>query len=191
MSPFVRFGNALGAGGMALILAIGFGLQFLQHELPCPICNLQRAGFALCGFGFILNLRFGAHPSHYGLILLSALFGIAASGRQVLLHLFPGSGAYGAPVLGLHLYTWSLILFLAVIGGTALLMMLSGAGRMEHSRSDAQAAARYAGFSRLMASVLIVMTFANALAAFVQCGPVECPANPTSYWLMHHLPFIR
>ncbi len=192
MSPLVRFGNGLAVGCFALILAITFGLQFTLRELPCPLCQLQRLAIVLCGFGFILNLRLGPQPAHYGLVLLSALFGLAVSGRQVMLHIVPGSGGYGSTIFGLHLYSWGVLLFLAVIAGVAVLMVLSGSGRFDHVRSDAQAAAQFTGFPRLMSTLLIVMTLANALAAFALCGPFECPDTPTGYWIEKYLPaFMR
>ena len=77
MGPLIRLGNAAGAAGIATILMVAFGLQFGLNEPPCPLCNLQRAAFVLCGFGFVLNLRFGIQPLHYGLVLLGALFGLA------------------------------------------------------------------------------------------------------------------
>ncbi|MFI5000849.1 MAG: disulfide bond formation protein B [Reyranellales bacterium] len=184
MIGLVRLGNALGALGIASVLLIGFGLQFGLNELPCPLCMLQRVAFVLCGFGFILNLRFGSQPLHYGLTLLGALFGLAASGRQVLLHIVPGTGAYGSPILGLHFYSWALVLFIAVVLGTAFLLILSGGGRLEHDRFDSRIADRFAGFYKFAAYMLILATLANAVASFVQCGPLECPDNPTSYWLL-------
>lgn len=187
MTGLVRFGNALGALGMAAILVAGFGLQFMLNELPCPLCNLQRVAFALCGFGFLLNLRFGGQPGHYGLILLSALFGLAVAGRQTLLHIVPGTGSYGSAIFGMHFYSWAVILFLAVIAGVALLLVLSGAGRVEHGRSESLTAARFRGGARLIAYLLIAVTLANAAATFVQCGPIECPDDPKSYWLLQRL----
>lgn len=186
MSPLLRLGNAAGATGMAIILLVVFGLQFGLRELPCALCNLQRVAFVLCGFGFLLNLRFGAQPLHYALILLGALFGLAVSGRQVLLHVAPGGGAYGSPLLGLHLYTWALLLFLAVIAIVAVLMMFSG--RPEHHNTDHQAALRFRGVYRLAAYLLIAATLANALNSFLLCGPIECSGNPTDYWISKYLP---
>ncbi len=29
--------------------------QLVRHELPCPICLLQRAGLIIAGFGFYLT----------------------------------------------------------------------------------------------------------------------------------------
>jgi disulfide bond formation protein DsbB len=93
MGQLARLGNAVAAAGIAIVLLVAFGLQFGLKELPCPLCNLQRVAFALCGFGFLLNLRFGVQPLNYGLSLLAALFGVAVAGRQVLLHIVPGSGS--------------------------------------------------------------------------------------------------
>ena len=186
MGSIVRLGNGIGATGIATILLIAFGLQFGLNELPCPLCNLQRVAFALCGFGFILNLRFGMQPLHYGLILLSALFGVVVSGYQVVQHLAPGAIAYGAPLLGMHLDTWSLLLFFAVIALVALLMIM--VGRPDHDRSDHQAAMRFRGIHRFAAYLLIAVTLANAASSFAQCGPVECAAKPTGYWISKVLP---
>ena len=187
MPGLLRLGNIVGAGGMALVLLIGFVLQITRNELPCPLCNLQRVGFVLCGFGFLLNLRFGSQPVHYGLTLIGALFGLAGSSRQVLLHIVPGTGAYGSAVFGLHFYSWALILFLAVIAGVALLMILAGAGRVEHARFGAHADEQFGGLSKAAAYFLIIMTLANAVGTFVECGPLECPDNPTTYWLLTRL----
>ena len=191
MQSLVRFGNALGAGGIALVLLIGFVLQLELKELPCPLCNLQRIGFVLAGFGFLLNLRYGPQPAHYGIALLGALFGLAASGRHVLLHVAPGSGAYGSAIMGLHFYSWALLLFLAVVAGVALLLILSGSGRFDHDHRGLLAPPHFTGFAKFMAYSLIVMTLANAVASFVQCGPIECPDNPTSYWLLDRLSIRR
>ena len=41
--------------------------------------------------------------------------------------------------------------------------------------------------ARLLSWTLIVATLGNALATLALCGPIECPDNPTSYWLKAHL----
>lgn len=188
MRELVKLGNLLGAAGMAAILLIVFVMQFRFGALPCPLCILQRVAFVLVGFGFLLNLRFGSQPLHYGLILLGALFGIAASGRQTLLYILPGSGAYGAPIMGLHYYVWALILFSATVVGVALLLVLSGgANRQEREWHGLRRSEPFGGFARAVAWLLILATLGNALATLALCGPIECPDKPTSYWLKAYL----
>ncbi len=99
--------NALSLYGVALVLAAAFAAQFVLHELPCPLCLLQRILFATLAIGPILNIRFGPRPSHYALSLLAAVAGAIASKRQVLLHIMPGDGGYGSALLGYHYYTWA------------------------------------------------------------------------------------
>jgi disulfide bond formation protein DsbB len=181
MVTLVRFGNWLGAMAVAGVLLVAFALQFAQHELPCPLCLLQRVAFVLCGFGFLLNLRFGSQPAHYGVTILSALFGLVASGRQVLLHIVPGDKGYGPPVLGLHLYSWAFVFFAATLLGTALLLLLSP---REVERREGRHALPMGRLSSFAAWLLILVTFANAVASFALCGPIECPDNPTGYWLL-------
>lgn len=107
--------NALSLYAVALVLAAAFSAQLLLHELPCPLCLLQRILFAMLAIGPILNIRFGPRPSHYALSLLAAVAGAVASTRQVLLHIMPGDAGYGSALLGYHYYTWALIGFIAAI----------------------------------------------------------------------------
>jgi len=181
MVPLVRFGNWLGVFGIAVVLLAVFVLQFTERALPGPLGLLQRVAFVLCGFGFLLNLRFGAHPAHYGAAILGALFGLAVSGRQALLYILPGDPGYGPPLLGLHLYSWTFVLFAAILLGIAVLLLLGIAG--EPDRREGRRAPAMGGLSRLAAWLLVLITLGNAVATFVLCGPVECPDNPTAYWL--------
>ena len=115
--------NALGLLAVSATLLFAFADQLIYRDLPCPLCILQRAGMVAAGFGLALNLRFGVRPSHYGVMILGALVGGAVSVRQILLHIVPGSGAYGNPFLGLHFYTWAFIVStLIVIGGAVMLL---------------------------------------------------------------------
>ena len=107
--------NALGLYAIALVLAAAFAAQLLLHELPCPLCLLQRIQFALLAIGPILNVRWGPRPSHYALSLLAAAVGAAFSARQVLLHIASGDAGYGTALFGYHYYSWTLIGFSAAI----------------------------------------------------------------------------
>src|SRR5436305_13714623 len=98
--------NALSLYAVAAVLAAAYAAQFMLHELPCPLCLLQRILFATLAVGPILNIRFGPRPSHYAISLLAAIAGAAASTRRVLLHILPGDARYGSALLGYHSYTW-------------------------------------------------------------------------------------
>ncbi len=73
--------------------------------------------------GLALNVRFGPKPSHYAVVILSALAGSLISVRQILLHVAPGTGSYGAELLGLHFYTWALIVYFLIVAGSAVMLM--------------------------------------------------------------------
>ena len=179
MSPagFARSLNVLGLLVVTAVLAAALILQLTLRELPCPLCLLQRAGLVAVGFGLLLNVRFGPSPLHYGLVILAALYGALAAGRQVLLHIVPGSGGYGAPLLGLHLYSWCLILFMAAILATAVMLLMEG--QFERARGMPAT-----GWHKLAMGLYLAVTVLVGMAAFAQCGPGECPDNPTSYWLL-------
>src|SRR5512140_3064558 len=107
--------NALGLYAIGLVLAAAFAAQLWLHELPCPLCLLQRIQFAVLAIGPIMNVRWGPRPSHYALSLLAAAAGAAFSTRQILLHILPGDAGYGTALFGYHYYTLALIGFAAAI----------------------------------------------------------------------------
>ena len=77
--------NGLALLGVTGILGMAFAWQLIYDELPCPLCLLQRVAFILAGVGFLLNMRVGPSPMHYGMSIAASLGGMVASGRQVLL----------------------------------------------------------------------------------------------------------
>jgi disulfide bond formation protein DsbB len=174
-NEFVSVLNLLGLLGITAVQVAGYAFQFGQGELPCPLCLLQRVAFAMVAFGFLLNVRYGSQPSHYGIILLSALFGACVAGRQILLHIVPGSGAYGSAIFNLHFYTWAFLLFVATILATAVLLVL---------HSDGVQSGPTNRWPALVVIAAIIITGANAVTTFIECGPIECPDNPVSYWLL-------
>lgn len=112
MVYMVRRLDALALLGLSAVLWIAFIIELYQHQLPCPLCLLQRVAFTMAGLGLLMNLRFGVRPAHYGIVILSCIAGLAAAGRQVLLHILPENSGFGEPFLGLHLYTWAALAFL-------------------------------------------------------------------------------
>ncbi len=165
---------------LLLLPLIGaFGIQIVQSELPCPLCLLQRVGMFGVAVGILLNLKFGVHPLHYGISIVSALIGATVATRQILLHIIPVAGeptGFGNPVLGLHLYTWSLIVFVASILGIALLMIfIKWVGALEEKvelLSKLEKAVFY---------IFIALALVNTISAFMECGFSPCPDNPTHY----------
>ena len=169
--------NTLGLFGMTLVLLIGFVLQFALNELPCPLCLLQRIGFIMVMFGFLLNVKYGPEQRHYGIVLIGALFGAATSLRQISLHVIPGTPGYGSPVLGMHYYTWAFVLFAATIFAVAVLLMM---WREEWSSKPFTTN----GLGKWVCLLALAVVALNILSTFAECGPYQCPDNPVSYWLL-------
>lgn len=193
-SHLARQLNGLALLGVGGVLAYAFADQFLFSDLPCPLCLLQRVGFALAGFGFALNVIFGSRPSHYGLAIIGALAGAAVAVRQMLLHIVPDSGSYGAPLFGIHFYTWAAIGFSAIILGCAAMLLFDRqfhASADEKSRSDdlsgSRAEHRRLALPGLGLAALVVfgaMVVLNAGSTFVECAFGMCPDNPAGYQLL-------
>ncbi|OCH21204.1 disulfide bond formation protein B [Aliivibrio logei] len=169
--------NILGLLGITFVLLMGSVLQVAWNELPCPLCLLQRVGFVMVMFGFMLNIIYGTQQRHYGVILVGALFGAATALRQVSLHVIPGTPGFGSPILGMHYYTWAFVIFMMAIVGVAVLLML---WNNDWSTDTYQMNA----FGKFASVLAIVAVLVNVLSTFVECGPYQCPDNPVSYWLL-------
>lgn len=169
--------NTLALAVITAILGGAFVEQLVFGELPCPLCLLQRAGLIAVGLGFLLNLRFGIQPIHYGVTLLGALVGAATSVRQILLHIAPGDPGYSKAVFGFHLYTWSFISFVGVMVGVAVLLCLTD--RYQNGRPISPG--RMGGLV-MMAFLIIVL--GNVVSTLLECGFTQCPDDPVRYmWL--------
>lgn len=183
-----RFTFSLNTLALALITAVlggAFVEQVVFGELPCPLCLLQRAGLIAVGLGFLLNLRFGIQPLHYGVTLFGALIGAATSVRQILLHIAPGDPGYSKAVLGFHLYTWSFFSFVGVLCGVAVLLCFMGKGQGNRSYY----AGRLTGL--VMLSFLVIVS-GNVASTLLECGLTQCPDDPVRYmWLDSLLHLIK
>ncbi len=120
---------------LVLILAVAFGVQLILGEPPCPLCVVQRIALMMCALG-PLHMLLEAHKGELGyravavgsgISIVAALLGATAATRQVLLHILPGDTGFGSPLLGVHLYTWSLIAFISQIAASAV-MLIGAAG---------------------------------------------------------------
>ncbi len=167
--------NLLELAIIILVLVMAFSFQFVLKELPCPLCLLQRVGLLGIAFGFLLNLRYGLRPSHYGLSLLSALFTAFVALRQIALHIVPGTGSYGSAVFGLHMYTWSFVIaVLIVIFNVALLSF-------DREYLSAEHTLRWKKLSHVLFICLLLVAVGNLVSTFAECGLKQCPDNPTQY----------
>ncbi|WP_049279337.1 disulfide bond formation protein B [Ralstonia solanacearum] len=179
--------NTAGLFGVSAILLYAFVHQLVLHDLPCPLCLLQRGCFIAVGVGLALNLRFGARPAHYALMILASLGGAVIAGRQVLLHIVPGTGTgtYGEALWGLHLYTLAFIAFSVIIAGTAVMLFLErlpeadeGTARLPREPSLTSRAALAA------VALLTVLTLGNVVGTFLECGAGMCADDPGAYELL-------
>lgn len=167
--------NALGLIAISGVLLAAFFEQLVFGELPCPLCLLQRVGFVIVGAGLTLNVLCGPRPSHYGLMLLGAVTGAAIALRQIALHVVPGTGGYGSPILGLHLYTWAFVVFALVVVGSGLMLLIESQFSGSRDRS---------GLARFAVGLFALVVLANGVSTVLECGGGLCPDNPTEYQLL-------
>jgi disulfide bond formation protein DsbB len=173
--------NALSLYAVALVLAAAFAAQLLLHELPCPLCLLQRIQFAVLAIGPILNIRFGPRPSHYALSLLAAAAGAAFSTRQVLLHIMPGDAGYGTALFGYHYYTLALTGFVTAIVLLAVILLFDR--QFEDDGAAAQPVAPGL-FATAAVWLVIGLTALNVISTLLECGFGACAENPVVYELL-------
>ena len=173
--------NAIGMLAVSAVLAMAFYSQFTQNELPCPLCLLQRVATVAVLCGLMLNVVKGPKPDHYSIMIIGAFFGCAVSLRQISLHIIPGSGSYGAPFLGMHYYTWAFLVFSLIILGTAIIAAYS----TQYHKQKFIGFREQSGIAKVAIVVAVLFVAMNAIVTFVECGPLQCPDNPTSYWLFN------
>lgn len=159
------------------ILLLAFSVQFILHELPCPLCLLQRIGFIFIAYGFLLNLKFGFKPTNYAIVILSGLFTSFVALRQVALHIIPGSGHYGSALFGWHLYTWSFVFAMGITILTTLTLMI------ERPSTLRKLSKPWHYLCNAIFMLFLALVALNAITVFLQCGYQSCPDNPVSYRL--------
>jgi len=170
--------NSYAVLGICGVLLGAYYIQFVEGEFPCPLCLLQRLAMLGVAFGAMLNLRYGIHTRHYGVSLLSAIFGASVSIRQILLHIDPSDSGYGSPVLGMHLYTWAFIVFAVVILLIGIMMFFET--QFEDS-SENRSAKSIGWFIKAVFFLVVLIAAVNVVTTFLECGLGQCPDNPTSY----------
>lgn len=168
--PLVRFLNVLLALILMGTLSGAYYQQYFKHELPCPLCMLQRLAMFSIAIGALLNLRFGIRPQHYAVSLLGAFFGASVSLRQIALHVCPGFPVFGIPVFGLALYTWAFIVFCCSILGIILLLFL-------YSPVEKKVV-HISLLEKITFCIVFVLLLANFITTFDECGLGFCSDVP-------------
>ncbi|MEO8206272.1 MAG: disulfide bond formation protein B [Chthoniobacterales bacterium] len=176
---------------VCVILSGSLVFEFILHEMPCPLCVLQRLCFLLACVGPILILRardveIESHKTYdarcFALTMFASLVGSLVSVRHILLHIVPPDAGYGPAVLGLHLYTWALLIF-------GFLLTSSAAGVMflvTEPRQISQPLVRGTLFWLLTLAVLVIL-------ATIAIGGFHAlmPDDPARYELLRQLHITR
>ena len=183
------------------VLGGALWVQFVAGEYPCPLCILQRLAMILSAMGSIFVITHGHYARvqgfsvmglGYGMSILAAVAGLFIATRQVLLHIQPGDPGYGSPVLGMHLYSWSVVVFLVVLLASGL-MLIFGRTPMLHcpacheKESPEESKMKYLRlrwYSWATFWIFGAIILVNAFATFAESGfHAFLPDNPSSYRL--------
>jgi hypothetical protein len=113
--------------------------------------------------------------------LISALYTSFVALRQIVLHVIPGTGAYGDAVFGMHLYTWSFIIAMVIVVVTVFLL---GVDRQYDPISNGNG--KFWGkVTNLLFVLMTVIIVTNIISVVLQCGfNAECPDDPVKYELL-------
>lgn len=169
-------------------------IQFVLKEFPCPLCMTQRISMVLCALAqayIICRIRI-SHQLHWrdfaigqGMTLCAAIGGTCMSIRQILLHIVPPDPGYGTPILGLHIYTWACLVFVAEIVVVAINLLLV-------PKNAENVKLPFGWFSRTILALLAVMILALAAGTFIEQGfHWRLPDNPERNELLYDLGFKR
>lgn len=179
VAKIIKILNALDVLGLGFLLILAFAMQLILHELPCPLCILQRIGILGIAFGFLLNVQFKIHPAHYTLSLLAAVLTAVMSVRQIFLHVTPGDPGYGLPFLGIHLYTWVFLLCAAVIVYIAIIFSILPQYSEVYGRNFKGKTLQV--LTQLTFAMLFILTLVNGISTYLECGLKVCPETPVKY----------
>lgn len=165
--------------------------QFSYRELPCTLCLLQRLAMLGVAYGAAMNVSLGPDPRHYGICLVSAIFGLGVSIRQTLLHINPffntktsqptldaaANAPFGEAVLGFHLYVWGVVIFVTVILSVGIVQLFrSQFVPSEHEPMTLR------GMASIGVALLFLAAAMEAVTTFMECGFADCPNDGSWNW---------
>ncbi|MFI1914258.1 disulfide bond formation protein B [Nocardia sp. NPDC020380] len=178
--------------GWTGVVCGGLGVQFGSWDYPCPLCMVQRNFMILAALGGAYIVRKGMSGSiarrdymiGWGLCVVGCFGGGFAAWRQTMLHIMPGDKGYGGAVLGLHLYVWAWILFVAAITTIGVVLSVSNMTAAERIPTG--------GLHTLLGKLAIwfcgLVIVINLVSVFALAGfHWFLPDDPSCYRLFHDL----
>ena len=160
---------------LSFIISAAMFMQYAFHEIPCPLCLLQRvAYFGIC-FGVILNFRERYRIRHMGISMLFTIFLLIVSVRQSLLDIVkePGHHWIGSSILGLHMPVWSVVFSLLLLISYAVIFSI-----VKQSDFLTEVSIKQFPWLSCCANVLswyvIALCAINFISVILQCGIYEC-----------------
>ena len=160
---------------IAGILTTAMTLQYVNGELPCPLCLLERvAMFGVC-FGIMLNFRRGFSYQNTGFSLLSAILLLVIAVRQTLLDIYPRPGHeyIGSAIFGIHMPVWSIIIALSLLIAYAIKLAIIGGDEYLREANLAEFPAMTKS-ANILSLCIIVICRINFVSVILQCGWGEC-----------------
>ncbi len=168
---------------IAAILTTAMTLQYVNGELPCPLCLLQRAAmFGVC-FGIMQQFRHGYSYRNTGISLIFSLLLLVISVRQTLLDIYPRPGHeyIGSAVFGMHMPVWSVLIATCLILALAIQLLVWGGDTKWRENSIVQFPILKTLATILSIYVIVIGTI-NFVSVGVQCKFNEC--HTFSYQLL-------
>ena len=160
---------------IAGILTAAMTLQYVNGELPCPLCLLERVAMLGVCFGIMLNFRRGFSYQNTGFSLLFAIVLLVVSVRQSLLDIYPRPGHeyIGSAIFGIHMPVWSIIIALTLLIAYAIKLAILGGDEYlrEADLSEFPAIRRIAD---ILSIYVIAICLINLVSVVLQCGFGEC-----------------
>lgn len=166
--------------GIIMVSFIAIILQITKHELPCPLCLLQRIGILAIGFAYMLNLLESPKVRNYALANVAAVITCIVAVRQVVLNISPDITPYGIPFLGKELYTWTVVLCIINILWNSILIYII------NNNSGTNVSTKIDFIPKVIIGLYILVIVLNIVSTFLECGLTQCPDNPISYMIFLH-----
>ncbi len=160
---------------IAGILTAAMTLQYVNGELPCPLCLLERvAMFGVC-FGIMLNFRREFSYQNTGFSLLFAIVLLVIAVRQSLLDIYPRPGHeyIGNAIFGIHMPVWSIIIALCLLTAYAIKLAILGGDEYLREAEVAEFPA-IRKIADILSLYVIALCLINLVSVVLQCGFGEC-----------------